>query len=445
VARPPTDTTLPSLERRSGAGSQPAATWTVTILHTPDAAVGRHVALGGQLRLGRVPGPEVELAVDDPKLSRQHATLTRAGVIVEVRDQGSRNGTFVNGVRVEARMLRPGDIVRIGDTLLTLEEAPASAAQGDRTLVGTAPAFLAALSLAERVAGLDLPVLILGETGTGKDLLARHLHARSGRGGPLVAVNCAALPAELVEATLFGHRKGAFTGATADSPGLFLEAQGGTLFLDEIGELAPGHQAKLLRALDSREILPVGGTRHLHTDARVLAATNADLHRRIAGGAFRADLYARLAGAVVRLPPLRERRGDLLGLAERFLAEAPPAVRRRLSAQAAERLLLHLWPRNIRELQAAMHGLALRLGERAEVLRADVDAVLEAPGPVSQDRVPDPLPGRAHPAMPTRDELAAQLAGLHGNVSRLAALYGKDAKQIYRWLKRYQLDPTAHR
>src|SRR6267142_2785574 len=234
-------------------------------------------------------GADVDVALDDPKLSRQHATITRAGVIVEILDQGSRNGTFVNGARVEAGMLRPGDIVRIGVKLLEVGDAPARAPAGHPTLVGTAPAFVAALELADRIASSDLPVIILGETGTGKDMLAHHLHERSGRSGSFVAVNCAALPDELVESTLFGHKKGAFTGATSDSPGLFLEARGGTLFLDEIGELDLAHQAKLLRALDAHEILPVGGTRRVHTDARVIAAPNIELPARIADGAFRAD------------------------------------------------------------------------------------------------------------------------------------------------------------
>jgi DNA-binding NtrC family response regulator len=417
----------------------------VTVLQSPDgAAVARHVALGARLRLGRVAEPEVELAVGDPRVSRGHATITRVGTLVEVRDHGSRNGTFVNGARVEAGPLRPGDILRIGDTLLELRAGPALPVDEARTLLGTAPNFLAAVELAERVAPSDLPVLILGETGTGKELLARHLHAKSGRRGPLLAVNCAALPPELVESTLFGHRRGAFTGATEDAPGLFVQAQGGTLFLDEVGELAVAHQAKLLRALDSGEVLPVGGTRPLRTDARVVAATNAELPARIADGSFRGDLYARLAGAVVRLPALRARRGDILGLARRFLAQPPAAVERRLSAQAAERLLLHPWPRNIRELQTAMRALGLHLGERTEVRRSDVEAVLEAP-PAGTLSGPSRPNARGAAAMPTREDLQAQLTGLRGNVSRLAEHYGKDAKQIYRWLKRLRLDPASHR
>jgi transcriptional regulator with PAS, ATPase and Fis domain len=423
-----------------------ASDWAMTILRAPlRAQVSRRVSLGSKLRFGRVADVDIDVALDDPKLSRHHATVTRIGVIVEIRDHGSRNGTFVNGTRVDASKLRPGDIVRIGDTLLELSDTPARAAIGDPTLIGTAPAFIAAVQLAVRVASTDLPIIFLGETGTGKDMLAQHIHARSGRSGSFVAVNCAALPAGLIESTLFGHRKGAFTGATSDSPGLFLEAQGGTLFLDEIGELPAADQAKLLRAIDSREIIPVGGTRRIHTDARVIAATNIDLAARIADGRFRADLYARLAGVVVRMPPLRARRGDILVLAERFLTQSPPAAERRLSAQAAERLLLHPWPRNIRELVSAMRRLALQLEDRAEVKRTDIDAVLEAPVVVANHEPSRPIRHGGGPGMPTRDELAARLTEMHGNVSRLAEHYAKDAKQIYRWLKRYRLDPDTYR
>ena len=409
------------------------------------ALVSRRLPLSSKLRFGRAADADVDVALDDPRLSRHHATITRVGVIVEIRDQGSRNGTFVNGVRVETAMLRPGDIVRIGETLLEIGDTPARAPTGDPTLVGRAAAFLAAVELADRVASSEMPVLLLGETGTGKELLAHHVHERGGRSGSFVAVNCAALPDELVEATLFGHKKGAFTGATGDNPGLFLEAQGGTLLLDEIGELAVAHQAKLLRALDSREFIPVGGARRVHTDARVIAATNIDLSARLADGGFRSDLYARLAGAVIHLPPLRARRGDILELAERFLREPAPAPERRLSAPAAERLLLHPWPRNIRELRSAMKRLGLLLGDRSEIRRADVDAVLEAPVSPTNDKLSRSGSSGGRPGMPTREELAARMVGLRGNVSRLAEHYGKDAKQIYRWLRRYRLDPRSYR
>ena len=283
-----------------------AESWSLHVLHAPVAGLrSRRIELATRLGLGRALGPGVELAIDDAKLSRLHATITRAGVIVEIHDHASRNGTFVNGARIATRMLQRGDLVRVGDTLFELADGAPPGDTGDPLLVGSAPAFVAAVTLAARVADSDLPVLLLGETGTGKDVLAQYLHRESGRRGPFVAVNCAALADDLIEATLFGHRKGAFTGATSDSPGLFLEAQGGTLFLDGIGELGLAHQAKLLRALDAHEIIPVGANPQ-RADRRAGVSPPPprprSAHR---GRRFRSDLYARLAGAIVRLHRLR--------------------------------------------------------------------------------------------------------------------------------------------
>jgi DNA-binding NtrC family response regulator len=417
--------------------------WAVTVLHCPvRGLVGSRFSLSRELRLGRTAADDVDIAIDDPKMSRRHLTLSRTGLVVELRDDGSSNGTHVNGERVRTQVLAPGDIIRIGETLVELGHASAVAPTGDPHLVGSAPAFLAAVDLAGRVAPWALPVLLQGETGTGKDALAHHIHTRSGRAGRFVAVNCAALPRELVESALFGHRKGAFTGATGDNPGFFVEAVGGTLFLDEVGELAVAHQAKLLRALDAGEIVPVGAARSIRVDARVLAATNADLLAETATGGFRADLYARLAGVVIHMPPLRRRRGDVLELALRFTSQQPPE--RALTAQAAERLLLHPWPRNVRELQSTMRRLCLHVGERAEITRADVDAVLEPPAGTTGAPPPTP-PRRTRTPGPSREELVALLSALHGNVSRLAEHYGKDGKQIYRWLKHHGIDPQDYR
>jgi DNA-binding NtrC family response regulator len=440
-----TDTTLPSRERSSASDTGVTHAWSVTVLYSPvRELVSRRIDLGGRLGIGRREADGVELAIDDAKLSREHASITRVGVIVEIRDRNSRNGTFVNGARVAESMLQPGDIVRIGDTVLELGDAPSGAAGGETSLLGTAPAFAAAVGLAERVAPSDLPLILLGETGTGKEVLAQHIHRRSGRSGPLIAINCASLVGELVGSTLFGHCKGAFTGATTDRAGLFVEAQGGTLFLDEIGELDIVHQAKLLRALEAREVIPVGGSRPVHTDARVIAATNRELATLVTDGGFRPDLYARLAGAIIRMPPLRARRGDILRLAEHFLAQ-PPAIERRWSGQAVERLLLHPWPRNIRELRLAMRRLAIELGDRVDIRPVDVDAVLEAPIAAASDGPRRGGVAEQRPGMPTREELTAQLVERRGNISQLAAHYGKDSKQIYRWLKHYRLDLRSYR
>ena len=397
--------------------------------------------------MGRAAG-EVDLQIDDPKLSRVHASVSRAGLVFEIRDLGSRNGTFINGERVERHSLTLGDVVRVGDTLLEIgpEGAGKAMEPGDTALVARSSALLAAVQAADRVAPSDLPVLLMGETGTGKEVFARRVHARSGRRGAFLAINCASLPRELVESTLFGHKKGAFTGATADSDGFFAQAHDGTLFLDEVGELAAHQQAKLLRVLENHEYVPVGSTGVVRSNARIIAATNADLDAEIASGGFRADLYARLAGTVIRLPPLRSRHRDILALAESFLSELAPGEDFRFSASAAEKLVLHPWPHNVRELRGAMQRLTLLQPAGGEVsgraIENALDSLLRGGGAVSPEQRSTRRP---RGSMPGREELVARLAALKGNVNRLAEQYGKDAKQIYRWLKRHDLDPATFR
>ncbi len=391
----------------------------------------------------------MDLQIDDPKLSRVHASVSRAGLVFEIRDLGSRNGTFINGERVERHSLTVGDVVRVGDTLFEIgpQGPPPATEPGDPSLVARSASLVAAVEAADRVAPSDLSVLFLGETGTGKEVFARRVHGRSGRRGSFLAINCASLPRELVESTLFGHKKGAFTGATADSEGFFAQAQDGTLFLDEVGELPPHQQAKLLRVLENHEYLPVGSTRVVRSNARIIAASNADLDAEIDSGGFRADFYARLAGAIIRLPPLRSRRRDILALAEAFLSELAPGEVFRLSASAAEKLMLHPWPHNVRELRGAMQRLTLLQPAGGEVSRRAIESALDAhPREGAEAVTPEQrsMPGRRG-SMPGREELVARLAALNGNVNRLAQQYGKDPKQVYRWLKRHDLDPATFR
>ncbi|HSN31019.1 MAG TPA: sigma 54-interacting transcriptional regulator, partial [Kofleriaceae bacterium] len=356
-------------------------------------------------------------------------------------DDGSSNGTFVNGERTQHATLALDDIVRMGNTLLEVTLRVPGGVRRDATMIGSAPAFLRVVEAAERVAASTLPILLLGETGSGKDELARHVHARSGRTGAYVAVNCATLPNDLAESALFGHKRGAFTGATMDSEGFFAQAAAGTIFLDEIAELPLHQQPKLLRVLENREYVPVGSSRVLHSDARAIAATHVDLAAAVAAGSFREDLYARLAGAVLRLPPLRQRRADILPLAMRFLADAAPGVAFTVSAHAAEALLLHAWPRNIRELRVTMQRLALEQPAGGEIaLRTVVSALGAKPAAAT----PTPAPA-ARAQGPGREELLARLVAARGNVQKLAEHYGKDPKQIYRWLKRHDLDPNDYR
>jgi Nif-specific regulatory protein len=261
-------------------------------------------------------------------------------------------------------------------------------------IVGESAALRATLALVERAQSSAATVLLTGETGTGKEVLARAIHAGSARrGGAFVALNCAAFPDTLLESELFGHVKGAFTGAERSKDGLMTLADGGTLFLDEVGETSVPLQAKLLRALQEREVRPVGGTRARRVDVRVVAATNRDLSGEIARGRFRADLYWRLAVFPIRVPPLRERREDVLALAAHFLAEhgareGKPGCR--LAREAEQLLLAHPWPGNVRELENEMlRALALsdafetippeRLSERlGQALAAFPDAVHDA-------------------------------------------------------------------
>ncbi|HEU4533243.1 MAG TPA: sigma-54 dependent transcriptional regulator, partial [Polyangiaceae bacterium] len=247
--------------------------------------------------------------------------------------------------------------VRLGleDKVAELQERLASAPAAGG-LLGAAPPFVAARELAERAAWADVPVLVTGASGTGKEVLARYVHAQSRRAsGPFVAVNCGAISPALLESTLFGHKKGSFTGAVGDAKGLFAEASGGTLFLDEIGDLALELQVKLLRALETGEVLPVGASRPLAVDVRIVSATHRPLADMVQKGQFREDLYWRVRGIEVELPPLAERPGDVLLLAQHFLnqarALAPGRAPPRLSPGAQRCLEAHAWPGNLRELR----------------------------------------------------------------------------------------------
>ncbi|MCY1021559.1 sigma-54-dependent transcriptional regulator [Pyxidicoccus sp. MSG2] len=250
-------------------------------------------------------------------------------------------------------------------------------AGGDTALVGQSPPFLAAVTLAERVAPSDIPVLVTGENGTGKELLARTVHLKSRRhAGPFVPINCGALPESLLESALFGHVKGSFTGATKDHRGLFAEADGGTLFLDELGDMTPSLQVKVLRALETGDILPVGADLPVKVDVRLISATHQDLGRMQQEGTFREDLYWRVKGVEIRLPPLRERASDLPLLAKHFLNQCahlcPDGRARLLSDAAAEALAAHAWPGNLRELRHEMQRATVLAGERREIQPEDL-------------------------------------------------------------------------
>jgi two-component system response regulator HydG len=308
---------------------------------------------------------------------------------------------------------------------------------GSQAVLGNSKSMRTALDVLERVSQSDVPILFLGETGTGKSLLARVLHAQSERkSGPFVAVNCAAIPEALLESELFGHVKGAFTGASADRPGLFAEADGGVLFLDEIAELAAPVQAKLLHVLEGHAVRPVGATREREVDVRILAATHRDLRARVRDGLFREDLLYRLDVVRVQVPPLRERLEDLPGLVERFLrealADAPRSPVRRVSPAALESMLSYRWPGNVRELQHQI-SRAVLLGRSEEIAPSDLTPEITA----KASRVPSSALFETE-LIPVR-ELQKRYAAwatekLGGHRSRAASALEVDGKTLSRWL-----------
>ena len=295
-----------------------------------------------------------------------------------------------------------------------------------------------ALSLAARVAPTGLTVLVLGETGTGKEVVAREVHRLSGRGGPFVAVNVAALPDTLAESELFGHARGAFTGADRERKGLVEASSGGTLFLDEVGELSPPVQAKLLRVLQEREVRRLGETRERTVDLRVVAATHRDLPSLVRAGRFREDLLWRFAGAEVRLAPLRERPRDVAALAQRFLAG-----RGALSPAARERLLRHEWPGNVRELFSALESALALAGEDGRISEEHLPAALRGAGPAAEDSPGAPVragpgAGRYAKALESarRAVIARALAESGGNRSRAAAWLGVSRQTLLYEMKK---------
>jgi transcriptional regulator with GAF, ATPase, and Fis domain len=338
------------------------------------ADVGRRVTASGlELSIGGDPSNDLILA--DPRVSRHHCSITATRKGFFLRDLGSKNGTWVGGTNVETGYVSDGATIEVGHTSLRLEKdraitEPLSIESSFGDVLGTSEAMRRIFAVLPRVSASESTVLVEGETGTGKGLLAQAIHRQSPRAaGPFVVLDCTAIPPTLVESELFGHVAGAFTGATKDRMGAFEIAKGGTIFIDEIGELPTDIQPKLLRALEERTVKPVGGTRRVHLDVRVVAATNRDLRAEVNEGTFRADLFYRLNVVRLLVPPLRARRDDVILLAKHFYGELtggktpPPAMLSSLVRQA--------WPGNVRELRGAI--------ERALLLE-DLGMALEEAG-----------------------------------------------------------------
>jgi transcriptional regulator of acetoin/glycerol metabolism len=438
------------------------------------AAGGARYSLAGAKRvvIGRGPdrscqrttrGGEREVLVQIPSksMSSVHLRLTREGQVWTVEDLGSRNGTYLNGARVTASAVRDGDILEAGRTFFILRSrlsvTTASPADVDSQTFASTPPGLATLlpleahqlAIFSRVAESDVPLLLLGETGTGKELLARAAHELSGRKGRFVAVNCGAIAPSLVESLLFGHVKGSFSGATTDSLGFFRAADRGTLFLDEVGDLAPPAQAALLRSIEESEVVPVGAPHPLKVDVRVVAATHRPISHQDERGRFRSDLLARIAGYTHRLVPLRMRREDIGMLAANVLHGLGLGDKaERISPGAAQSLLKHDWPMNVRELRQTLKTAAL----------LSTHGVLETTSlPATMFNGAEGVPAAKHverilskKRLSEEDEelralLISHLTACQGNISAVARAMGKASTQIHRWLKRFDLNANQFR
>ena len=393
----------------------------------------------------------LRLSLSCERLSSSHARLKKHSGQWTLTDAGSKNGTFVDGVAVSEAVLRDGTVIEVGRMLLLFRDgvshdAGATEEPDDLQVEPDDPRASLSLRLRaeyrklNRVAASQLPVLILGETGTGKERAARAVHDCSGRSGAFVPVNCGALAESLVESELFGHSKGAYSGAHEDRAGLVASAEAGTLFLDEVAELAPPSQVALLRVLQEGEVRPVGGHKTRVVDVRFVAATLRDLRGQASSNSFREDLYARLAGHVVNLPALRERREDI-GLVIAFVLGADVAGKAwSLERAAARALFAYHWPHNVRELEQALRA-AMALAPQGQIRLADLpEAVRSALVPGS----PDAAEVASEDAT-LFGELTELLSRHRGNVRAVARECGKAPMQVYRWLKRLGIDPADYR
>jgi transcriptional regulator with GAF, ATPase, and Fis domain len=417
----------------------------LSVVSGPDLGQ-RIVATRGTLRVGA--SRDNDLVLTDPSVSRRHFQVhLRAGAI-QVEDLGSTNGTTVDGVRVLAAILAPGSLVQIGNTTIraTSVDRPLEIALSTSTrfgaLLGASVEMRRAFAILERVAPTDATVLIHGETGTGKELAAEAIHTHSPRAeGPFVTFDCSAVAPSLVESELFGHVRGAFSGAVADRRGVFEAAHGGTLFLDEIGELPLELQPKLLRVLESRQVSRVGESRWRPLDVRVVAATHRELAAEVNRGQFREDLYFRLAVVSLTMPALRTRMDDMPMLVRHFWERFAPGTE--APADLVRSFASRAWPGNVRELRNALErAVVLRVHEPASVgtatadaqgaraLPAELEAFLDLPIDQAQERVEGTF---------WRAYLERALARSGGSVSGAARAVGTNRRYIQRLMRRFDV------
>jgi transcriptional regulator with GAF, ATPase, and Fis domain len=410
--------------------------------------------LGARVAIGKA--PDNDLVLNDDTVSRHHCELVRMPDGVHVRDLDSTNGTRVDGTRVREATIGAGNVLRVGEVEIALrpgaqraEVMPSEKAEFGG-VIGQSLSMRTIFGVLERIAPTDATVLLEGETGTGKDVLARAILSQSPRSGkPFIVVDCGAVSYSLIESELFGHERGAFTGAVAARQGAFELADGGTVFLDEIGELPLDVQPKLLRVLETKEFRRVGGNKSLHSNVRVVAATKRNLQREVQAGKFREDLYFRLAVVPVTVPPLRARREDIPLLARHILKVTAAGGREHsLSNETLESMMAHDWPGNVRELRNVL--------ERAVYLAQatgtdDLGMVMMAQGPSPGDGSFTFEPGKSYRDTRAKYDTEFErryvkwLLGRHsGNVSAAAREAKMDRKHLHDIAKKHGLRGTDH-
>ena len=418
-------------------------------------ARGQRVKVRDRMRIGKA--PDNDLVLPDDTVSRHHCELERGKAGIVVRDLGSTNHTRVGGTTVREATVEPGSTLTVGDVELILRSelnrAQILPSESDRfgDALGTSLAMRSIFGILERIAPTDAAVLLEGETGTGKDVIARAVHEQSPRSGqPFVVVDCGAVSYNLIESELFGHERGAFTGAVASRQGAFEAAGRGSVFLDEVGELPLDVQPKLLRVLESGEFRRVGGNRTLRAEARIIAATKRNLKLEVERGKFREDLYFRLAVVPVSVPPLRTRREDVPALVEHFLALArkrdPTASDITLSPDTVAALSAHDWPGNVRELRNVLDRaiyIATASGDK-EVRLVDLpvsaSAGSNAPGSLSFSPAQSYRETRAAYEADFEQRYVAWLLGRHkGNISAAAREARMDRKHLYDLARKHGL------
>ena len=453
----------------------------------PRGVLVRYILKGDRLTVGR----HGDICLHEPSVSREHAVLTWNGDAWRVTDVGSRNGTYVNGVSVQRKLIAPGDVVKFGRVPLSLVDAvqerksedteiwdcatrtlePTAAraftGAGAQALIGRSEALKSAMKTAARAAKSNATVLLFGESGTGKELFARFVWEESTRKeAKFLPVHSGAIEPTLLASSLFGYEKGAFTGADKQKKGLFEEADGGTIFLDEIGEINAETQVKLLRVLQEGEFMRVGGTEPVKVDVRVICATNRDLKKAVAEGRFREDLYYRLNVIQIDLPPLRERIADIPDLVNHYVRQTG-GLSRSVSAEAMSAMCRYKWPGNVRELKNTVERIVIlsendviALSDLPAEIAASGGAVRESDGATAQlDRPAQPEGGAAPPAYdavrgggaPGEQEslnleaiekraIVDALNKAGGNKSKAKELLGISRSALYEKLKKYGLE-----